>query len=468
MNRLHFHQPDKNKTQPNHTIKIMKPTMFIAGMSVFALASAAYADVTVTITGATAFRAATLKAIKSRFSDSGAPFKYAHDQVAGNLDVTAPNATRALFIGTFPGVSGTTTIRCCFNGSVEGLRALVGAVDPAPPTYYPSSLLNSTTAVATSGGELALNSLTAGSPVALGGPSDIAFSDVSKAITPYASSPTLPSASQVGVVAFTMLTNEGSLITNVTNLQFRALLTNGFQPLSLFTGNAGDVTNVFATGRNDGSGTRSSYLSAVGFGVANAVKQYVTIASSATELSTIQLVPAGGINTLNGQALTGQSASNASTVWGQDTAGNGGYNSGSALRGDMAKTGLAVTVLDNEGVDSFGEPVRADLVTWLSVNDAASARAAGAIFCAYNGYKLNDVAAAGSALGVNDKAKIANGQYTAWNFQQMYRRSIYTTGDVVTVYNGIKAEIPTNLAAAGMSLGEMNVGRSSDGGVVAP
>ena len=445
----------------------MKPTKLIAGLSLFAFASAAYADVTVTITGATAFRAATLLAIRSRFSDSGQPYKFATDGTAtGQLNVAAPGNTRAIFIGTFPSVTGTTTIKCCFTGSVEGIRAVTGAADPIPPTYYPSTVLDSTTAVSGTGAEIFLG--TGGSPVALGGPSDIAFSDVSKAITPYASLPTLPASAASGVIVFTMLTNEGSTITNVTNLQFRALLTNGYQPLRLFTGNPADTTNVFATGRNDGSGTRSSYLSAVGFGVANAVKQYVTIASSGTALSTIQLVPAGGVNTLNGQPLTGQSASNASTVWGQDIAGNGGYNSGSTLRTDMGKTGTSVTVLDNEGLDSFGAPVRADLVTWLSVNDAATARGNGAVFCAYNGVKLDEIAASGTVLGVNDKKKVTEGVYTAWNYEQMYRRSIHTSGDVVTIYNGIKAEIPTNLAAAGIALTDMHVGRPNDGGVVAP
>ena len=445
----------------------MKPTTFIAGLSAFALASAAYADVTVTVTGATAFRAATLLSIRSRFTDSGQPYKFATDGAAvGQLDVAAPGNTRAIFIGTFPGVTGTTTIKCCFTGAVEGVRAVTGAFDPQPPTYYPSSVLTSTTAVSGAGAEVALAAT--GSPVALGGPSDIAFSDVSKAITPYASLPTLPSASACGVVVFTMLTNEGSSVANVTNLQYRALLTNGFQPLSLFTGNPADVTNVFATGRNDGSGTRSSYLSAVGFGVANSVKQYVPIATSGDTITKLQLVPAGGINTLNAQPITGQSASNASTVWGQDIAGNGGYNSGSALRGDMAKTATAVTVYDNEYVDSFGAPVRADLVTWLSLNDAISARAGGAKFCAYNGVKLDEAAASGTSIGANDKKKVTEGQYTAWNYEQMYRRSIYTTGDVVTIYNGIKAEIPTNLAAAGIALTDMHVGRTNDGGVVAP
>lgn len=439
----------------------MKPTKLIAGLSILALSGVAHADVTVNITGATAFRAAALKAIKSRYADSGQPFKFAHDQAAGNLDAVAPNATRAIFIGTFPGVSGTTTIRCCFTGSVEGIRAVAGISDPTPPTYYQPSLLDSVTAVAVTGGELASQGTT-GAATAV---SDIAFSDVSKSVTPYASVPLQPATPAAGVVVFTMLTNEGSPITNVTSQQFRALLGSGFQPLSLFTGVATDTTNVFVTGRNDGSGTRTAYLAETGFGVSKVVKQYVTNVSTSTALTTIQLVPAGGVNV---PALPGQNVGNASNVWGQDVAGNGGYVSGTTLRNDMGKTGLAVTVLDENGDDAFGAPVRADLVTWLSVNDAATARSNGAIFCAYNGVRLDGIAASGSNLTAADKAKVTNGAYTAWSYQQMYRRNALVSGDAVTVYNGIKAEIPTNLASAGIAIADMAVGRPSDGGVVAP
>lgn len=437
----------------------MKPTTFIAGLSALALATTANADVTVNVTGATAFRAASLLSIKAKYVASGQPFKFAHDQATAG-GTTFSGATRAIFIGTFPGVSGTTTIRCCFTGSVEGVRALVPVADPLPPTYYQSTLLGATTAIV-GGAELANQ----GSTGAASATSHIAFSDVSKAVTPFASLPLQPSNSAAGVIVFTMATNEGSAVTNVTTQQFRALLTGGFQPLSMFTGNAADTSNVFATGRNDGSGTRSVYLAETGFGVANAVKQYVTNVSTSTALTTIQLVPAGGLNT---PALPGQSAANASTVWGQDIGGNGGYNSGSTLRTDMGKTGTAVTVLDDNGDDSFGAPVRADLVTWLSVNDAVTARNNGAIFCGYNGVKLDGIAASGTALSAADKAKVTEGSYTAWSYEQMYRRNDITSGDIVTVYDGIKASIPANLGAAGIALTDMKVGRPFDGGVVAP
>lgn len=436
----------------------MKPITFLASLAAVALCQSAYADVTVNITGATAFRAAALLSIKSRFVDSGAPFKFAHDQATAG-GTTFSGATRAIFIGTFPGVAGVTTIRCSFNGSVEGIAAV--ATTTSDPTYYQPALLNSTTAII-GGAELPAQGTTG----ALAAPSQIAFSDVSKASSPFASAPLLPADSRVGVVVFTMLTNEGSTVTNITTQQFRSLFSNGFQPLSLFTGNPADTSLVFATGRNDGSGTRTSYLAETGYGISNVVNQYVTNTSTSTALTTIQLVPQGGVNS---PALPGQLAANKSTIWGQDVPGNGGYSSGSTLRTDMGKTGLAVTVLDADGNDAFGAPIRADLVTWLSLNDAVTARGNGAVFCAYNGVKLDGIAAAGTTLTAADKAKVTNGQYTAWGYQHMYlRNGTLPASDTQKVYDGIKAEIPTNLGAAGIPLADMAVSRPVDGGVVAP
>lgn len=430
----------------------MKLTSILAGVSTFALASASYADVTVDITGATAFRAATLLSIKSRFDASGQPYQFSHDQAAGAFS----GATLSIWKGSFPGVTGVTTIRTSFNGSVEGIRALVDS--PAEdPLYYTSIAGNFVTAAAVGGGET--NSTTVGfAKTTAKSQSEIAFSDVNKASTPYSGFALLPANPAVGVVVFTMLTNEGSSVTNVTSQQFRALMTNGYQPLSMFTGNAADTTNVFATGRNDGSGTRTTYLAEIGYGVSNPVNQYVTTVSTGTAISTLQLVPAGG----------GSTPANASTVWEQDIAGNGGYSSGSTLRTDMGKTGASVNVLDETGSNIFGSPVRADLVTFLSLNDAITARANGAVFCGYNGVKLNDVALSGSVMSAADKAKVTSGVYTAWGYENMYRRADLVSGDSVTVYNGIKTAISSNLASAGIPISEMTVGREVDGGVVAP
>ena len=448
----------------------------ITGLLALSLTTPAFADVTVDITGATAFRAAALDTIKARYVASGQPFQFAHDQAAGAFN----GATRAIFKGTFPGVSGVTTIRTSFNGSVEGIKALVDS-PASDPTYYTDIAGNLVTAAAVGGGET--HTSTAGfAKTTAASQSEIAFSDVSKNSTPFASSSLQPSNAACGVVVFTMLTNEGSSITNVTAQQFRALAAAGFQPLSMFTGNASDQTNVFLTGRNDGSGTRTTYMAETGVGITTAIKQYVTVDSTSTALEAIQEVPAGGTNGSplpvgtdirayvdGGQTVT-QLAANASTVWSQDFDGNGGYSSGSTLRTDMGKTGTSgVRVFDASGADAFGTTVRADLVTWLSLNDAVTARNNGAILCAYNGVKLDGIAASGTTMSVADKAKVTTGLYTAWGYQQMYRRGDITTGDAVLVYNGIKDNIGANLAAAGIALSDMTaVSRPNDGGTVAP
>jgi hypothetical protein len=420
-------------------------------------ATAALADVTVDITGATAFRAATLLSIKAKFDESGVAYQYAHDQAAGAFS----GATRSIWKGTFPGVSGVTTIRTSFNGSVQGIRALVDS--PAQdPTYYSDVAGNLITAAAIGGGEThtATSGFTKTTETAQ---SEIAFSDVSVASTPFAGFSLQPADPAAGVVVFTMLTNEGSTVTNVTEQAFRALLTTGFQPKSLLTGNAADSDLVFVTGRNDGSGTRTTYLAESGYGITNTVQQFIVNQSSGNANTVIQLVPAGGVNT---PALPGQSTANASTVWGQDVAGNGGYESGSSLRSAMGRTCGAVTVLDDAGNDAFGSPQPVSLVTWLSLNDAITARDGGAVFCAYNGVKLNDIATSGSAMSAADLQKVTHGAYTAWGYQQMYRRNDLTSGDAVTVYNGIKAAVQTNLGAAGVPVTSMAVARATDGGVV--
>jgi hypothetical protein len=454
----------------------------ITGLLALSLTTPAFADVTVDITGATAFRAAALDTIKARYVASGAAFQFSHDQAAGAFN----GATRAIFKGTFQGVSGVTTIRTSFNGSVEGIKALVDS-PASDPTYYTDIAGNFVTAAAVGGGETHTSTVGFAKTTAAS-QSEIAFSDVSKNSTPFASASLQPSTPACGVVVFTMLTNEGSSITNVTAQQFRALAAAGFQPLSMFTGNASNTTNVFLTGRNDGSGTRTTYMAETGVGITTAIKQYVTVDSTSTALEAIQEVPATGTNDSDaitagiqlptgsdikayvdgGQTVT-QLAANASTVWSQDFAGNGGYSSGSTLRTDMGKTGTSgVTVFDAAGANAFGETVRADLVTWLSLNDAVTARGNGAIFCGYNGVKLDGIAASGSTMSVADKAKVTGGLYTAWGYQQMYRRGDITTGDVVTVYNGIKTNIASNLAAAGIATTDMAVVRSFDGGTVAP
>ena len=450
----------------------MKLTKIASSAFALTLATAAVqADVSVEITGATAFRQAALNTIKARFDASGQPYQYAHDQAAGGFNLS----TRSIFKGTFPGISGVTTIRCSFNGSVEGINAIVNS-PAADPTYYTDIPGNLVTPAAIGGGETHTN--TPGfAKTAVAAQSDISFSDVSKAVTPYASLPTVNPAggSAVGVVVFTMIANEGSPLENITSQQFRALFSQGFQPLSLFTGipddnpladtPSNDAQYIFATGRNDGSGTRTTYLAETGYGVTELVNQYLVTSSTGDVINTIRLVPQG-----NG--------SNASTVWGQDVDGNGGYSSGSNLRADLARESGAVTVLDADDQDAFGEPIKLSLVSWLSLGDAVSSRGTvageGGKFLAFNGVKLDTMASVTANSNINnasnaaDKAKVTSGAYTAWSYQQMYLRAGLSSGDEFTIANAIKSNLGANLGSAGIQISDMNAGRETDGGTVAP
>jgi hypothetical protein len=441
----------------------MKTKILALAAASLALGSSAFADVTVNITGASAFRTPTLDTIKAQFAASGEPFKFAHDRNASN-NQAFNGATRAIFQGTFNGVPGVTTIRTSFNGSVEGIKALIDS-PAADPTYLTTAVLDSITAVV--GGNNGGNGQ-GGASTAAAAQSDIAFSDVALSSTAFAGNSLQPSTPEAGVVVFTMIANEGAagILDNVNTQNFRALFSAGFLPLSFFTGNAANTDYVFATGRNDGSGTRTAYLAETGYGIANAVNQYLVGRSTGGAINAIYRVPAGGTSvglaTVT-PALT-LASGNASTIWGLNVDGNGGYSSGSTLRDDMGRTSTSVNVYDADGSELL-TAANVHLVTWLSLGDASPARTAGAVILGYNGVKLTDFASSGT-LSVADTAKVTQGAYSAWSFQQMYRRNDITTGDKVTVYNNIKNNLV--LGTTGIPEPSMNVGRTVDGGVVTP
>ena len=441
----------------------MKTKILALAAASLALGSSAFADVTVNITGATAFRVPTLDSIKAQFVASGQPFKFAHDRNASN-NQAFNGATRAIFQGTFPDVPGVTTICATFNGSVEGIKALINS-PAADPTYLTTAVLGSITAVV--GGNNGGNGQ-GGASAAAAAQSDVAFSDVALSSTAFAGNSLQPSTPEAGVVVFTMIANEGAagILDNMNTQNFRALFSAGFLPLSFFTGNALNTDYVFATGRNDGSGTRTAYLAETGYGIANAVNQYLVGRSTGGAINAIYRVPAGGTS-VGLAAVTPSltlSSGNASTIWGLNQDGNGGYSSGSTLREDMGRTPTSVNVYDADGSELL-TGANVYLVTWLSLGDASPARTAGAVVLGYNGVKLTDFASTGT-LSVADTAKVTQGAYTAWSFQQMYRRNDITTGDKVTVYNNIKNNLV--LGTTGIAEPSMNVGRSVDGGVVTP
>lgn len=431
------------------------------------LAASASAQTTdITITGATAFRTATLQAIYDAYDsvgNLGTDFFVCHS-ASGNTTSSLTGSNQAVFKGTFPGIAGTTYIRTAFNGSTEGLNAIAGNNNPSFLTQ--AAVGNATTSI--------LGGVT--SPTETLRPK-FSFSDVYQSTSPVDNEVLNPvGSSAVGIVTFCMIANEGapSDLTNVTIQQARALWTNGIQPLSLFTGDPTDTTYVFATGRNDGSGTRAAYLTEWSYGVANLVNQYIATktGTSGNTVTKITLVPANGVGTGNTET---SGASNASTLWGNNAVGNGGYSSSSSLRTLMGLTSANVTVYDGDSQDPSLEGASINLITWLSSADSLSASNAGAKILSYNGVLVTPIASSGSYLSSGfseaDFKKIATGAYSPWSYQHLYYHGSLSANEQ-TWYDAMKTTwIPQGLQATsnGVRLGDVSVSRPDDGfPIVAP
>lgn len=422
----------------------MKSRIAILSLAMVSIASA---DQSFFITGATAFRSAALKAICSSYSATGlvGAFKRT-DGAATNLQA----ADRQIIKGTFGSLPGITTIYCSWNGSVEGVKAL--ALDEDLPFLTSTVTTSTVTTTATGGTDL----LTGGSETSA--KADLAFSDVFKSSTPYSSANLFPSDAKVGVIAFTWVANDGADagLTNVTTQSARAILTTGFQKLSLFSGVTADASKrVFLSGRNDGSGTRTTFLAEVGYPIALPIKQYKATVSSGV-INSLRLWPAGD-------------GTNASTIWDNDVDGNGGWFSGGSLTTTMGGTSASVTVFEADGAEVSFPAAAVCVLGYQSTSDAATSITNGGRALSYNGFP---VTYNGSALSATTRAAITNGQYTMWGYEQLYSKTAIdtaaTTG-VSVIYNAIKTGCNAlNLANSGIPLSEMTVSRTTDGGTVAP
>lgn len=442
----------------------MKIKNLFAGALALGFASSAFAQTEITITGATAFRQATVRAIYNAYEEGaralGTTYNVAYDFTGNNLaQLIASN--RAIFVGDFPGLTGTTTIRTSFNGSAEGLNAIAGNNNPAFLTAA---------ALANTGGFQGATT----TPTATLRPK-FSFSDVYQSTTPIDNEVLNPvGASAVGVVTFCMIANEGAPanFTNVTIQQARATWGVGNSPLSLFTGDPADTRLVFATGRNDGSGTRAAYLTEWLYGAASLVNQYITTVAGETTpgvITAITVVPAGGNGT--GNLTTTAGANNASTLWGNNVVGNGGYSSSSALRGFMGRTSTSVNVYD--GVNQAPLITGGDilLLTWLSSSDSRDAATNGAKILGFNGVTVTPIPSSGSYLdsGFNqaDFEKIAYGAYSAWSYQHLYHHGTLSANEQTwrTAMTATGGYIETGLqqTANGLRLSDMSVERADDG-----
>ena len=402
------------------------------------------------ITGATAFRASAIKTISASFSP-GFLVSYSNG--------TVQTANQATFQGNFPGLAGTTTIRCSWNGAVEGIRAihnnlLVPFLSEAPTTVGNAD---------GTGGSI--------KTVSVSQTAQFAFSDCTQSSTPFTANTLYPGQPEIGVVVFAFVANNGAspAITGMSNQLANALFTNGAQPLSMWSGlPADDNKQVYLTGRNDGSGTRTITLAEPGYGASQLMKQYKpTVVTN--NITTLRLWPLAD-------------GTNRSDIWNPDTSGNGGFFSGGAITSSLRATSGAVQLQTAIG-NNVGSPSAVSLISYQSASDAfisqgaASASGAPGRLLTYNGAPALTYKGAGTAAdpftlsdaSVND---VARGRYTFWSYEVLYSNvdlDSPANTDLNTVYQAIKAGSTTlNLGLSGIALDQMKVARGSDGGIVAP
>jgi hypothetical protein len=414
----------------------MKLKSLLIGASAIGLAASAQAQTVINITGATAFRAAAHQAIMASFTQNGAlgtTWNYAHNHASnGN------SAGRAIYKGTFPGISGTTVIRTSWTGSVEGVRALTKPTAVAE-TYlrdHTDNLSGFTNGVK---GNATLTETSTSHA--------FAFADMAQAAAPAAYALPKLSGGPVGVIAFAPVINKGAdeSITNITINQFRRLVSAGTIPLSMLTGNASSNGTVYNVQRNDGSGTRVIHLSEIGHGAANLTKGYLLTGN--TTLDTPVLAPAISNNS------TYPSTANSNDYRSTSVLGNGGYTSGGTIAGWMQKPSSGAF----------------NIVSWLGTPDAVTAynSGSGGRVLAYNGEKLDGIAA--GALTDADRDKIRTGKYSAWSFEQLFYVGTLASGSAKkAVYDKLVANIPLNLSSAGVAISTMSVTRTTDGGTIMP
>lgn len=382
----------------------MKNYLTIGAVAFATVASSFAADLTVVMTGSTAFRAATHAAIRDVL-DNNSDLKAAYSNASGSKD----GSDKSIFRGTVTGI-GVVTVQCNWEGSAEGVdAAVVGfATTVIPATSLPASP-----------GEVFSISATEAATATVG-MSDIFPSSASSAagvLRGYDDSQC--DVIQTGVVPFQFVVNKtGRLagITNITAQQVRLLFSNG-----VLTNPAGfGVTSapysgygVYAVGRNAASGTRTTAFAETGYGIANPVNQYTaTTSDSWATLATLSPV------------------------------GNSGESSGGTMANFLKADSSSKSAML---IGYLGNP---DTVTAVNGGN-------GGLALTYNGV-------------ANTDANIRSGLYTFWSYENLCvpANTVGSGSDLDLFVTDLVPSIDTNLASAGVALSTMACARTGDGALV--
>lgn len=377
-------------------------------------------QVTVYMTGATAFRAEVFNVLNGKITapTGGEPKSYG-----------SGSANQYGFQGTWaadgsPMASKTVQVYCSYTGSVDGQGALLGITSPV--NYANVSFLP----------------FTAGNTPAFTHAAQLAFSDVTQDSARFSTAlgfAALEGAVDasgiqgVAVIPFVFARNnttQGAKITNISDNQAQTLLTSGNVALSYLTGNAADAASLcYITGRNYLSGTRTAVFADTLFGITTSGSQYHNSSSytvnNATQAST------------RGTDVAG--ATKFTATAGIFTASQAGWSSGSDVRRDLNNT-VATSAF----------------VGYMGIGDANSLTLP-AQKLTYNGVAFSLDA-------------VRNGSYTLWTYEQLFNVAGDTSAAVVTfrpaLLTALEADLSTSALACTIS--SMQVNRSADGAPVQP
>jgi hypothetical protein len=368
------------------------------------------------ITGSTAFRSATLTAIKKIFDVSPA-VKF------GYVGASETGAGKSIYVGKIGG--NDFTIKASWSGAVGGMYAVVSGDTSVKYLEDGGTTLS---AALTTAGTANLSDNAAAAGVA----SDVCMMDHFQSTTPFNS--TTLTTTDVGIIGFKWMANKGApaSLTNMTQQLAQVLYQNGTASLATFTGDSADSAKlVWAIGRDADSGTRLQTHQESGIGYNSTVVQWTATASGGNVTSHVLAV--------NGSAVPAAVAAL------HPNAGDGGYNSGSSSTGlaSIFKNTTTVALDDGNGGTKFGY-----YVGYAGVSDADGAIAAGAKELTWNGVPYS-------------VANVREGKYTFWGYEKLgYLPSINATKK--SVADALANQIITT-DAPDPKLSTMHCNRAGDG-----
>lgn len=479
------------------------------GIAAVALVQTASADVTIRITGSSAFRSAASHAIQDLFLKSGNTY------LGVAFDGTGTDFSGANFqifkgtIGTIQGGTGTVIVKTNWSGSVEGIRDIAAT----PPNNI--AFIADATAVATGNG-------TNGATATVNEQAQIALSDARQSSTKYKAGTTAGvvyatlTATKVGIVPFAFVANFNApaAITNVTSVAEKRLLEQGGIPTAFLVPGSTDQTPIYGVGRYFGSGTRLTTLAEVGYGTLTLVQQFAPVGTVTAgvvghiDLDANQDDGTGGGQTSGGTVANflrddtsniidddyghvgaagflgalGESDSYAA-VWNISPklpgAGNARYltyNGTTGFGGHAYKQTIATTVGSNViTVPTTAGVIAGQIVTlpgFVAAGSVVSVTpAAGDLTLTLdkNAVATTPVSTPTGIIGSLLPNQLRNGQYTFWNYEQYLINSL-VTGDVSTYSNLLSPQISTvDYVYSGLlDDATFKVQRFQDGGPVSP